>query len=215
MSLFPFEHCSTSFFSVTTNTLNTLGIAYQTRCHHVRLESIWNCCRWAERTKSTLQGKSKHSINMKDKKKEWTSDWIQQWYTYFQCFQIKLSSDTFKLCLLCREEMGKGGIQITTRCNQGCISEKGEFHQTKNFHTVSSKSVTVNLYLNLRGEGGGIFALSLHPPMFIFMKLSPSASGSCHRYLWQGMCSCSLWLSGENCKRGVHAEGWHSDPTQF
>lgn len=87
------------FFSVTTNTLNTLGIAYQTRCHHVRLESIWNCCRWAERTKSTLQGKSKHSRNMKDKKKEWTSDWIQQWYTYFQCFQIKLSSDTFKLCL--------------------------------------------------------------------------------------------------------------------
>lgn len=53
--------------------------------------------------------------------------------------------------------MGKGGIQITTRCNQGCISEKGEFHQTKNFDTVSSKSVTVNLYLNLRG-GGGIFA---------------------------------------------------------
>ena len=59
--------------------------------------------------------------------------------------------------------MGKGGIQITTRCNQGCISEKGEFHQTKNFDTVSSKSVTVNLYLNLRqGGGGGIFALSLH-----------------------------------------------------
>ena len=57
------------FFTVTTNTLNTLGIAYQTRCHHVRLESIWNCCRWAERTKSTLQGKSKHSRNMKDKKK--------------------------------------------------------------------------------------------------------------------------------------------------
>lgn len=81
------------------------------------------------------------------------------------------------------EEMGKGGIQITTRCNQGCISEKGEFHQTINLDTVSSKSVTVNLYLNLRGEGGGIFALSLHPPMFIFMKLSPSASGSCHRYL--------------------------------
>ena len=49
--------------------------------------------------------------------------------------------------------MGKGGIQITTRCNQGCISEKGEFHQTKNFDTVSSKSVTVNLYLNLRGGG--------------------------------------------------------------
>lgn len=135
------------FFSVTTNTLNTLGIAYQTWCHHVRLESIWNCCRWAERTKSTLQGKSKHSINMKDKKKEWTSDWIQQWYTYFQCFQIKLSSDTFKLCLSCGN--GEGGIQITTRCNQGCISEKGEFHQTKNFDTVSSKSVTVNLYLNL------------------------------------------------------------------
>ena len=74
--------------------------------------------------------------------------------------------------------MGKGGIQITTRCNQGCISEKGEFHQTKNFDTVSSKSVTVNLYLNLRGGEE-----SLHPPMFIFMKLSPSASGSCHRYL--------------------------------
>ena len=50
--------------------------------------------------------------------------------------------------------MGKGGIQITTRCNQGCISEKGEFHQTKNFDTVSSKSVTVNLNLNLSGGGG-------------------------------------------------------------
>ena len=49
--------------------------------------------------------------------------------------------------------MGKGGIQITTRCNQGCISEKGEFHQTINLDTVSSKSVTVNLYLNLRGGG--------------------------------------------------------------
>ena len=97
------------FFSITTNTLNTLGIAYQTRCHHVRLESIWNCCRWAERTKSTLQGKSKHSRNMKDKKKEWTSDWIQQWYTYFQCFQIKLSSDTFKLCLSCgKRKWGRG-----------------------------------------------------------------------------------------------------------
>ena len=67
-------------------------------------------------------------------------DQIKFWY-----FQI--------VFIMWKEEMGKGGIQITTRCNQGCISEKGEFHQTKNFDTVSSKSVTVNLYLNLRGGG--------------------------------------------------------------
>ena len=63
--------------------------------------------------------------------------------------------------------MGKGGIQITTRCNQGCISEKGEFHQTKNFDTVSSKSVTVNLYLNLRGGGEeSLHYLCIHQCLF-------------------------------------------------
>ena len=127
--------------SVSTNTLNTLGIAYQTRCHHVRLESIWNCCRWAERTKSTLQGKSKHSRNVKDKKKEWTSDWIQQWYTYFQCFQIKLSSDTFKLCLSCgKRKWGRGASKSLQGVIRVTLVKKGEFHQTKNIDTVSSKT---------------------------------------------------------------------------
>ena len=62
--------------------------------------------------------------------------------------------------------MGNGGIQITTRCNQGCTSEKGEFHQTKNFDTVSSKSVTVNLYLNLRGGGESLHYLCIHQCLF-------------------------------------------------
>ena len=128
-------------WSVTTNTLNTLGIAYQTRCHHVRLESIWNCCRWAERTKSTLQGKGKRSTNMKDKKKEWTSDWIQQWYTYFQCFQIKLSSDTFKLCLSCgKRKWGRGASKSLQGVIRVTLVKKGEFHQTKNIDTVSSET---------------------------------------------------------------------------
>lgn len=54
--------------------------------------------------------------------------------------------DQIKFCyfqivfILWKEEMGKGGIQITTRCTQGYFSEKREFHQTKNFDTVSSKS---------------------------------------------------------------------------
>lgn len=75
------------------------------------------------------------------------------------------------------EEMGKGGIQITTRCNQGCISEKGEFHQTINLDTVSSKSVTVNLYLNLRGGGEeSLHYLCIHQCLFPWNYLPQPAA---------------------------------------
>ena len=168
--------------SVTTNTLNTLGIAYQTRCHHVRLESIWNCCRWTERTKSTLQGKSKHSINMKDKKKEWTSDWIQQWYTYFQCFQIKLSSDTFELCLSCgKRKWGRMCIQITARCNQGYISEKRRVPPNQKCWYCFLQD-TVDLYINFFLGGGGeereesLHYLCIHQCLFSWNYLPQPAA---------------------------------------